>query len=243
MQNVNPQITEADGRCAWDTVEGTYRVVVSKEGYETATSREVTVPPEVTDLHVPLLRPDADGDGVPDTSDACPNEAATTANGCPPPDADGDGVPDTSDACPNAAARTANGCPPPTEAPAVTPPSLPQALDTIGPAVALFRGSIVATKGVVPYRVTCARGERICQGTVKLTAPKQKGIRSTKLGTTTFQAPGGKTAVAKIVLSTKNRKLLARHKRLRVVAEVVARDQAGNATIKRQAFTLKAPRK
>lgn len=50
--------------------------------------------------------PDADGDGVPDASDACPkqpgavsNDAA--ANGCPlEADADGDGVPDDKDACP-----------------------------------------------------------------------------------------------------------------------------------------------
>jgi len=29
--------------------------------------------------------PDADADGVPDSSDACPTQAATTLNGCPPP--------------------------------------------------------------------------------------------------------------------------------------------------------------
>jgi hypothetical protein len=29
--------------------------------------------------------PDADGDGVPDSSDACPTQYAQTANGCPPP--------------------------------------------------------------------------------------------------------------------------------------------------------------
>lgn len=40
---------------------------------------------------------DADGDGVLDRADACP-EVRGTANGCP--DRDGDGVPDGSDACP-----------------------------------------------------------------------------------------------------------------------------------------------
>jgi hypothetical protein len=57
---------------------------------------------------------DSDGDGVPDSSDLCPTQAAATANGCPAtadPDADGDGVPDSSDLCPTQAAATANGCP------------------------------------------------------------------------------------------------------------------------------------
>jgi hypothetical protein len=57
---------------------------------------------------------DRDGDGVPDSSDACPDTAAATANGCPAPtDIDGDGVPDSSDACPTVAAATPNGCPDP----------------------------------------------------------------------------------------------------------------------------------
>jgi phospholipase C len=50
--------------------------------------------------------PDADGDGIPDSSDACPAASDLAAqrsprNGCPapPPDADGDGIPDSSDVC------------------------------------------------------------------------------------------------------------------------------------------------
>ena len=64
-------------------------MVVSKDGYVTTTSRAVTIPPEVTDLHVGLRSTtvpqpvDSDGDGVPDGSDGCPNTAAATANGCP----------------------------------------------------------------------------------------------------------------------------------------------------------------
>ena len=55
--------------------------------------------------------PDADGDGVKDSDDACPNVAGVAAlNGCP--DADGDGITDADDACPNAAGSKAmNGCP------------------------------------------------------------------------------------------------------------------------------------
>jgi hypothetical protein len=87
--HVNPEVTGANGQFQWLTDAGVYRVVVSKPGYVTATSREVTIPPEVTDLHVGLLStsvpqpPDADGDGVPNSADACPNVAARTPNGCP----------------------------------------------------------------------------------------------------------------------------------------------------------------
>ena len=89
--NINPEITGANGQFQWLTSDGVYRVVVAKAGYVTTTSREVTIPPEVTDLHVGMKSttapqpPDADGDGVPDASDSCPNTAAATANGCPAP--------------------------------------------------------------------------------------------------------------------------------------------------------------
>jgi outer membrane protein OmpA-like peptidoglycan-associated protein len=65
---------------------------------------------------------DTDGDGIPDTLDACPNQAGPasddpTKNGCPVKDRDGDGVPDIEDACPDVpGVRTTNpktnGCPP-----------------------------------------------------------------------------------------------------------------------------------
>ncbi len=59
--------------------------------------------------------PDSDGDGIPNTLDACQNFPASTPNGCPTPthgDGDGDGVPDATDQCPATAALGANGCPP-----------------------------------------------------------------------------------------------------------------------------------
>jgi outer membrane protein OmpA-like peptidoglycan-associated protein len=54
---------------------------------------------------------DTDGDGVADYVDGCPNEAGTV-NGCP--DADGDGVADKDDTCPDTPAGAtvdATGCP------------------------------------------------------------------------------------------------------------------------------------
>jgi hypothetical protein len=70
--------------------------------------------------------PDADADGVPNSSDACPSQSDAAAprnprDGCPaaaspPSDTDADGIPDASDGCPAVSDLTAlrtprNGCP------------------------------------------------------------------------------------------------------------------------------------
>ena len=63
--------------------------------------------------------PDADGDGIPDELDKCPNEAEDfdgfeDEDGCPDPDNDGDGILDVDDKCPNDAGPPENqGCPDP----------------------------------------------------------------------------------------------------------------------------------
>ena len=66
------------------------------------------------------VTPDNDGDGVPDASDACPNEAGDIAcNGCPAnicggcgsaPDQDNDGQPDCQDNCPDVANPSQGDC-------------------------------------------------------------------------------------------------------------------------------------
>ena len=53
-------------------------------------------------------RNDKDGDGIPDSVDACPDEAEDKdgwkdEDGCPERDNDGDGIPDAADKCPNEA--------------------------------------------------------------------------------------------------------------------------------------------
>jgi OOP family OmpA-OmpF porin len=67
---------------------------------------------------VPAAPSDADGDGVPDDRDACPNTPAGTtvdARGCPEErDSDGDGVTDDDDRCPGTPSGVAvdsDGCP------------------------------------------------------------------------------------------------------------------------------------
>ncbi|MCR9052106.1 MAG: SUMF1/EgtB/PvdO family nonheme iron enzyme [Phaeodactylibacter xiamenensis] len=58
---------------------------------------------------------DTDGDGIPNTSDRCPEEAGPEAlRGCP--DTDGDGIPDIDDRCPEeAGVEELQGCPPPSD--------------------------------------------------------------------------------------------------------------------------------
>lgn len=53
---------------------------------------------------------DADGDGIRDKDDLCPNKYGTSFWGCP--DSDGDGIEDNNDACPQVAGSSAmDGCP------------------------------------------------------------------------------------------------------------------------------------
>src|SRR5215831_12892037 len=61
--------------------------------------------------HPPGLLADADGDGIPDSEDACPNQPGLAEfDGCP--DTDGDQVPDNVDKCPKEPGPAENdGCP------------------------------------------------------------------------------------------------------------------------------------
>jgi len=51
----NPQLTDAQGRYAWDVPEGKWKAVFEKEGYETAYSDELDVPPPQLDVNIPMV--------------------------------------------------------------------------------------------------------------------------------------------------------------------------------------------
>jgi uncharacterized repeat protein (TIGR01451 family) len=53
---INPQMTDENGRYGWDVIQGDWRVIFTKEGYEPYISRIVSVPPPETQLNVPLVR-------------------------------------------------------------------------------------------------------------------------------------------------------------------------------------------
>lgn len=59
------------------------------------------------------IQTDADGDGITDSLDACPQIAGVMEyKGCPIPDKDGDGIPDQKDLCPDfKGLQEHNGCP------------------------------------------------------------------------------------------------------------------------------------
>ncbi|HEV2814040.1 MAG TPA: hypothetical protein VGW10_12380, partial [Solirubrobacteraceae bacterium] len=76
--NRNGQETDAEGRFGWNVAAGTYRVVVTRDGYEPATSRSAVVPPPDLSLHVGLERVG----GAPE--DAEPTVPSDPATGEPP---------------------------------------------------------------------------------------------------------------------------------------------------------------
>lgn len=53
---INPQVTDTEGRYGWDVIQGDWRVIFTKENYDTYTSRIVKVPPPETQLNVALVR-------------------------------------------------------------------------------------------------------------------------------------------------------------------------------------------
>lgn len=56
---MNPLTTNEDGEFAWDVPEGYWQVVVTKDGYETAYSEWMEVPPEQTGVSISLVSSDA----------------------------------------------------------------------------------------------------------------------------------------------------------------------------------------
>jgi hypothetical protein len=64
--------------------------------------------------------------------------------------------------------------------------------------------------------------------------------RKISLGRSAFRIAGGAKVAVKVRLSRRNQRLLKRIRKARVLAIIVARDEAGNTQTTRQALALKA---
>lgn len=53
---INPQITDEEGRYGWDVITGQWRVVFTKDGYIPYISRVMDVPPVETELNIPMVK-------------------------------------------------------------------------------------------------------------------------------------------------------------------------------------------
>ena len=63
--------------------------------------------------------------------------------------------------------------------------------------------------------------------------------RQLKIGSKRFNLLAGRTSTVKVKLNAKGRRLLARSKKLKVVATVNSRDAAGNGKVIKKTVTLK----
>jgi hypothetical protein len=111
-----PKYAHLLGGCSFGVVPGTNQTLgmmhPNAAGHGAIAARYIPLLHANAPVFESMPPPDGDGDGVPDSQDACPGQPAATQNGCPPPpDGDGDGVPDSQDACPGQPAATQNGCP------------------------------------------------------------------------------------------------------------------------------------
>lgn len=113
--------------------------------------------------------------------------------------------------------------------------------DTTGPIVVVPSGNkaiTVARSGRFGLRVGPFAED--VAGVVAARARKRATRRRLKLGPRSFEAKAGQSPVVGLRLSRKGRRLLAKRRRIRMVATVTARDALGNATTKTFAFTLRA---
>ena len=134
---------------------------------------------------VPVPPPDADGDGLPDSSDECPGVAGPASNnGCPvqqpPPDADGDadgdGIQDETDACPTVPGPTSNnGCPVLT--PVASDTSTPTPLPATAPSkMKAPRLAVRGTKAIVRWAAASANGSAVSRYLVDISRGKDKRV-------------------------------------------------------------------
>jgi predicted NUDIX family NTP pyrophosphohydrolase len=125
--------------------------------------------------------------------------------------------------------------------------------DTNGPVMAIVGKTVrMGAGGVVTLALSCPASEAGgCEGAlaldafVRLRASKTSAgrarsrLRRVKLGESSFRIAGGQSAKVNVRVSKRRQRLVRRLKKLRVVATITARDQAGNAQTTKKTLTLK----
>ncbi len=116
--------------------------------------------------------------------------------------------------------------------------------DVSAPVITLSGKALrLGSSGAVPVPLSCPASERGgCQGMVSLEGSVGRAARrkKVKLGKASFRVAGGNHAAITVRLSKKSQRLVKRLGKLRVVAIVDARDQAGNVGTIKKTLTLKA---
>jgi hypothetical protein len=196
-----------------------------------------------------LAGPDADGDGVPDASDACAAVKGTLTNGClpgPEADPDKDGVYGGADLCPTADGQgAANGCPGGVVAPAAPTGQPPGALPVtpappVSGALAAKRGSLLRRAALgkgLSLRFTCSRD---ASARVKLLVSRKvaKGLKLKAKGATVpiatgkgvCRAPTGGSVKLKLLPAAKRRVGRARKRFAATVQLVLSAPGSTDAT-------------
>ncbi len=112
------------------------------------------------------------------------------------------------------------------------------AVDTTGPAIVVPSANRTRTlSSVGRVRFPFGTSREAVTGTISL----KRGART--LGAARFRAALGRAAKPRIRLTTAAKRILARHRRLKVRATITMRDAAGNATVRIYTFALKARRR
>jgi hypothetical protein len=97
--------------------------------------------------------------------------------------------------------------------------------------------------GSVSLSVSCPASEPGgCSGSISLeTAAQVRAVkRKVKLGRSSFRIGGGKSGSVELRLSKKNRKIVKKLRKVRVLVVINARDQVGNARTIKTILALKA---
>lgn len=123
-------------------------------------------------------------------------------------------------------------------APATSAAVIAARRDVTGPKVGILGKRLKLHKGAVVVRIGCPKSETRCSGTVALRAITLKD--KPLAGVAAFHARGGRTAKAKVRLSSAARQTLARRHRLRVRVTANARDAAGNARRVSRKLTIRS---